>query len=122
MAAMSKKTAGQWGEDQAVEFLKRHGFVVIDRNFQTTRGEIDIVAKRGGDFYFVEVKTREAGPMATDLAVTPVKQRRFKKTVGSWCVKNNISDSFGLVCATLMVVVNKLTKKVSFRLVAWKSV
>lgn len=122
MASISKTSAGKWGEDQAAGFLMRQGFKIIDRNFHTTRGEIDIVAKKGGDFYFVEVKMREAGPLATDLSVTPAKQRKFKKAVAAFCVKYNINDDFGLVCATLMVVINKTSKQVKFRLSAWKSV
>ena len=68
-----KKIFGKWGEDLAVKFLIGRGFKVIERNFFTTVGEIDIIAKKGDDYYFVEVKTRLDSELATDLSITPTK-------------------------------------------------
>ncbi len=109
------KDLGDWGESQACGFLKRQGFKVVERNFHTTTGEIDIVAERGGDYYFVEVKTRRAGELASDLAVTPEKRRRFKKAVRVYCYRRNIGET-GIVMAGLLVVVDPLAKKAFFRL------
>jgi putative endonuclease len=39
---------GKWGEDQAVGFLQRQGFEIWERNYNSTVGEIDIVAQKGG--------------------------------------------------------------------------
>ena len=106
---------GKWGEDQACNFLRRQGFRIIDRNFHTTQGEIDIVATKAGDFYFIEVKTRRKGELATDLAITSAKRRKFNKTVLRYCfVKNVTQGSF--ITAWLLVVYNSATKSVSFRL------
>lgn len=50
---------GKIGENVAVEYLLKHGFQIIERNAHYSRlGEIDIVAKKGPRFYFVEVKSR----------------------------------------------------------------
>lgn len=115
MARGGNRRRGDWGETQACAFLKRQGFLVIERNFQTPAGEIDIVAKFRGDYYFIEVKTRNEGEMAYDVAVTREKERRIRKTVASYCLKRAIAEA-GVVIATLMVVVNRAASTVHFRL------
>lgn len=112
---MSTKILGNWGEEQAVLFLCRQGYRVVERNFHSLRGEIDIVAVQGGDYYFIEVKTREAGAMATDDAITFFKKQRLKSTVGTYLAKRNLSD-VGVVLAGLLVSVDKSNKRVHFRL------
>ncbi|OGH68828.1 MAG: hypothetical protein A3I29_01505 [Candidatus Magasanikbacteria bacterium RIFCSPLOWO2_02_FULL_44_11] len=108
------KTIGRWGETQACSFLERKGFVVIDQNYHTTTGEIDIVARKNDEVYFIEVKTRRAGPMAYDLAVTPEKQRRLRRAVSVYCYRRSIRTS--IVLASLMVIVNKRASRVAFRM------
>jgi len=55
----SKKTLGNWGEQQAALFLERRGYVILVRNYHTRGGELDIIARDGaGVLCFVEVKTR----------------------------------------------------------------
>ena len=104
---------GRWGEDRAVEFLQRQNFSVIERNYNSSVGEIDIIAKKGDDFYFVEVKTRSAGPFATNLAVTGQKLHKLKKTVARYCLARRINKS-GLILASLLVVYDRSLKKVNF--------
>ncbi len=50
---------GKRGEDLAVSYLRKLGYQILFRNWKTPRwGEIDIVAREGGDLVFAEVKTR----------------------------------------------------------------
>jgi len=57
MKSNNKKT-GQRGEDLAVEFLHNKGFLIVERNFRTRYGEIDIVCYDKNILVFVEVKTK----------------------------------------------------------------
>lgn len=48
---------GEKGEDESAKFLKLAGYKILERNYRTTLGEIDIIAKRNGRIHFCEVKT-----------------------------------------------------------------
>ena len=54
----TSKELGQVGEDEAVRFLEGRGCKLLDRNYRTRFGEVDIIVKDKGVIVFVEVKTR----------------------------------------------------------------
>lgn len=85
---------GEIGESIAVAFLKGSGFSIVERNFRCVCGEIDIVAREGRSFVFVEVKCRQNklyGP--PQLAVTPFKQRQISKAALVWLAKKRLFDA-----------------------------
>ena len=51
---------GDEGESLAASFLKKKGYHIVQQNFRTRIGEIDIIAEEGGNLVCVEVKTRES--------------------------------------------------------------
>jgi putative endonuclease len=57
MPETDKQRIGQIGEDLAVRFLVKHKYLLVERNYRKKFGEIDIICRRGGKLYFVEVKT-----------------------------------------------------------------
>ena len=61
MSTDLRRDRGALGERLAVEHLERRGYRIVDRNFRTRHGELDIVATDGACIVFVEVKTRRAG-------------------------------------------------------------
>jgi putative endonuclease len=52
---------GELGETIAVQYLEKKGYKIIEKNFTTRLGEIDIIAFSHETLYFIEVKavTRE---------------------------------------------------------------
>lgn len=69
---------GRWGEDVACQFLQRKGLRIVARNVRTPLGEIDCIAQRGRDLYFVEVKTRTTSVMGRAVEQIPWhKQKRL---------------------------------------------
>lgn len=79
--SLLKKLLGQAGEDRAAKYLAKQGYRVLERNYRTSHGEIDLIALHEGTIVFVEVKTRTSDAFgAPELAVTPQKQRRMVKT------------------------------------------
>lgn len=68
-------------EEQAVLFLEKEGYEILERNFHSYHGEIDIIAREDEYLVFVEVKYRRAAyPGAALAAVTPAKQKRIRQT------------------------------------------
>lgn len=85
---------GQEGEDIAVEALRRAGYEILDRNFRTPIGEIDVVAREAGVLCFVEVKWRRDSAMGHPAeSVTPEKQRRLARTAEWYLARHR---SFGV--------------------------
>jgi putative endonuclease len=80
---------GRTGEQLAAEHLLRLGYEIVERNYRTRWGELDIVARTGGTLAFCEVKTRRAGGRAGGPfdAVGPGKQARVRKMAGSWLIE-----------------------------------
>jgi len=49
---------GKMGEDIARRFLEKQGHKIIEQNYRTKYAEIDLVAKKGNDLVFIEVRTK----------------------------------------------------------------
>ena len=74
-----KKTLGSDGEAFAAEFLRKKGYRIIAKNYKTSIGEIDIVAKDGDTLVFFEVKTRTSESFGYPFeAVNDHKRRKIK--------------------------------------------
>jgi putative endonuclease len=74
----SRRAQGDAAEDRACRHLDRSGFTIVERNFRTRGGEIDIVARKGDVLVFVEVRAREVPDFGTpEESVTPAKRRRI---------------------------------------------
>lgn len=72
-------TDGRKAEAAAADFLLGRGYTVIERNWRTSQCEIDIIARRDGRLYFVEVKYRENDQHGDGLdAITPRKLQQMK--------------------------------------------
>ena len=54
----AKIDSGKSGEDQAVFYLRKEGYKIIERNYMTKLGEIDIIAEHKGYICFVEVRAK----------------------------------------------------------------
>ena len=52
------KSIGFYGEDLSVEFLKKEGYSILEKNFNCSSGEIDIIAIKDEIISFIEVKSR----------------------------------------------------------------
>ncbi len=80
VADMSPKELGEWGEDIAVGFMERRGFDVLERNWKSFSGEVDVIGKQGFVHVLVEVKTRRSPEGSfPELAVDEYKQRKYGK-------------------------------------------
>lgn len=60
MILINKREIGSLKEEEAVVFLQEHGYSIIERNFWSHFGEIDIIAEENGILTFIEVKSRSS--------------------------------------------------------------
>lgn len=71
---------GNIGEDFAANYLEKEGYTIIERNYATKLGEIDIIAQKDNFIAFIEVKARSEDCMyAPREAVTFSKQKKICK-------------------------------------------
>jgi putative endonuclease len=75
---------GALGERLAAEHLLRRGFQIIERNYRTRWGELDIVAYDGRTLAFCEVKTRMHGGGIPFDAIRRTKRARIRRMAGTW--------------------------------------
>lgn len=68
---------GRNGEDVAEEYLRKHGYTIVERNFRVRGGEIDIIAKRRDELIFFEVKTRKTSVYGYPEQSVSVKKAFF---------------------------------------------
>jgi putative endonuclease len=72
---------GDAGEQIAADYLLAAGYKLLERKYRAKTGEIDIVAKDGDMFVFIEVKTRSSNVFGTPAqAVTWQKQKKIIST------------------------------------------
>jgi len=120
---MATKEVGNLGEDEAVKFLGNRGYKILERNYKfkvfgPQRGEVDIIAKRGGVISFVEVKTLRRGSGKTlegelanpEIKVDSVKMRKILKTAQFWLMKNKIPFDSPWQIDVVAVIINDENK------------
>ena len=101
---LSNRARGRWGEELAAAHYRRLGYEVLDRNWRSPTGELDLVVRDGATIVFSEVKARRTdrfGPAAS--AVTVEKQRRIRQLAVEWLRANELrADSirFDVVAIT----------------------
>ena len=101
---LSNRARGQWGEDLAAAHYRRLGYDVVDRNWRSATGELDLVVLVGSTYVFSEVKARRTaafGPAAA--AVTVAKQRRIRQLAVEWLRAHDVhagSVRFDVVAIT----------------------
>ena len=60
-----KRKLGNFGERVASSHLEAKGYTILERNWATREGEIDLIASRGPDLVFVEVRSRQGANFGT---------------------------------------------------------
>ncbi len=73
-----RRQLGNWGEEQAAQYLRTQGYEIIERNWRCATGELDLIAWESGQLVFVEVRTRRGRTYGTpEESVTPAKQSKL---------------------------------------------
>jgi putative endonuclease len=100
---MNTRNKGNIAEKKAVEFLKSRHFKIIERNFYTKFGEIDIIAFKDNVFHFIEVKSgKNFEPVYN---ITPAKLNKIIKSAFAYIKKHNINSAF---CIDAIIIKDKI--------------
>ncbi|HSP28231.1 MAG TPA: YraN family protein [Ilumatobacteraceae bacterium] len=91
---LSNRARGQWGEDLAARHYRRLGYDVIDRNWRSPTGELDLIVFDGTTYVFSEVKARRTADFGpASAAVTVAKQRRIRQLAVEWLRAHDVNAS-----------------------------
>ena len=90
---MNTRRFGIIGEKIAQGYLCKKGYEIIETNFYTKRGEIDIIAKKGKSIVFIEVKTRTSLKFGTPaMAVNFTKRKHIKSAAKTFIYINGFNE------------------------------
>jgi len=96
------RAIGNIAEDLACKFLIKNNYKIVDRNFYSKFGEIDIIALKNRILHFIEVKSgKNFEPI---YAITPQKMNKIIKTINFFMLKNRFDLDF---CIDAVIIKNK---------------
>ena len=91
---------GRIGEKIAITFLMKHGFTILERNYATRLGELDIVAEKDEVLHFIEVKSIKVRdfenldtlPIKPEDNLTLRKWSKLRITIEQYRLHKSVSD------------------------------
>jgi putative endonuclease len=91
VVALSRRQVGDEAEQLVVEHYERAGFTVRARNVHCRSGELDVVAEKGPELVFVEVRMRTSDVWGDPAAtVSHAKQRRVVLSAHEYCQRHRL--------------------------------
>lgn len=91
---MNNRSVGTAYEVLAAEFLKEQGYQIIEKNYRTRYGEIDLIATDKKYLVFVEVKYRSSAKKGLPQEAVDIrKQKKISKVAAFYCMEHNCYDT-----------------------------
>jgi len=99
---MDKNEIGKEGERVACDYLIQQGFIIRDKNYRKSWGEIDIVAEKENIVHFVEVKTHlekfsiytfKDNYYEAEERVNATKKKRLARVIQSYLFEKNMEEN-----------------------------
>ncbi len=89
----SRAVLGHLGEDLAAQKLTTLGYTIIERNYRSVHGEIDLVTQQGAVWVFVEVRTKQSAHFGTpEESVTPRKKQHLLATAQHYLQTHHLEN------------------------------
>ena len=82
------------GEEEACRFLRKNRCKILDRNYRTRAGELDIIARQNKNILFVEVKTRTSSAYAQPWEAVGYRKRKNIKAAARAYVQEKAIRGF----------------------------
>jgi putative endonuclease len=98
MKADRRRSIGRLGESIAADYLVENGYTILERNWRSPYGEVDLITLKAGRLAFIEVKTRSNTSLGPpEISITPRKQRHMRESAeyyiqqhpeaaAEWCI------------------------------------
>lgn len=94
---MKHNDDGNAAEQAVADYLQRHGYKILDRNWKTKQCEIDIIARKGSCIHFVEVKYRSSSGYGSGFDyITNSKQKQMSFAANYWVAKTKWEGEYVL--------------------------
>lgn len=89
----ARRDLGCRGEELAAAALKKAGYKIVERNYVSPLGEIDLIARHRGTLVFVEVKTRRNTKFGNPAeAVHPAKQAKLRRLADYYLKQKHLGE------------------------------
>lgn len=96
-AELGGKPPGRTAEDTAAGYLEEKGYTILERNFRTRRGEVDIICEASGTVVFVEVKGWSTyGVEDLEYAIDRRKRSRIVGAARRFMQERGIAPEIGI--------------------------
>lgn len=94
MSKDPRQSLGARGEQLAAQHLEDRGYTILETNWRSAAGEIDIITKEGEIWAFVEVRTRRGrrGP-TPEQSITSAKQTKLIELARTYLHEHNLTDA-----------------------------
>jgi len=120
---------GEIGENIAVKFLMKQGFIILGRNYTKKWGEIDIVSEKDNKLYFVEVKSVSRETLGSVNHETldnyhpednmhPWKLKRLSRTIQTYLLSEKVPEQKEWQFDLLVIFMDIKNKKARVKVVS----
>lgn len=116
-----QSVAGSLGEELGCRYLSQKGYKILETNYCNATGrrlgEIDIVAQKGKEIVFVEVKTRlgsEKSSILPEASITPAKLHKLERIAAHY-LREKRCESAAYHFDALAIIYDEAAKKASIR-------
>lgn len=93
MTKSEDQSLGLLGEEMAALYLREKGLRIVEQRVRFKHGEIDIVARDGREWVFVEVKTRSSNHMGMAAeTLTTRKAKRMERAIREYLFLNRLGE------------------------------
>ncbi len=112
--SLYQKNLGKTGEGLALDYLKSHSFSILEINFRSKFGEIDIIAEKKHCLYFVEVKTRSNTDHGAPYEAVNKRKIYHIKKVAQYYLLQNKFEAYKLKIAVFSILIEGEKTEIKF--------
>jgi len=113
-----KRKLGDLGEKIVVDYLKKQGYHILERNYQKPWGEIDIIVQNNTEIIFVEVKTRTVSKgqsLSPEENVGFNKKQKVIRTAQTYLLEKKYPSETSWQIDVIAVELNLQTRKANLK-------